>query len=202
MCHRAMKHLCLALMLMAACGCNPNRVADAPIGNYRTITAEPRRDTEAAKRLNRVGLEHLAAGEYDEAVDAFVRALTEDVEFGPAHNNLGKVYYIQKNWYKAAWEFEYAGKLLPRHAEPRNNLGLVLEQAGELDRAVDQYRQAVGLEPGVIAYRGNLARALIRRGDRTDEVRKLLELIVENDTRPEWVLWARQQQAGSGVRFE
>jgi hypothetical protein len=31
---------------------------------------------------------------------------------GPAHNNLGIVYYRQKKYYLAAWEFQYAAKLM------------------------------------------------------------------------------------------
>ena len=36
------------------------------------------------------------------------QALTADIGYGPAHNNLGKVYYHRQNFYLAAWEFEYA----------------------------------------------------------------------------------------------
>jgi len=161
---------------------------------YRTIRVEPRRDTELARKLNQEGLVHLQRAELQDAHESFTQALAADVEFGPAHNNLGKVYFRQSDWYKAAWEFEYARKLMPKHAQPCNNLGLVLEQAGELDRAVDQYRQAVTFDNSV-EFQGNLARALIRRGERTKEVRLLLSDIIERDTRPDWVLWARQQQA-------
>jgi hypothetical protein len=32
---------------------------------------------------------------------------------GPAHNNLGIVYYRQKKYYLAAWEFQHAARLYP-----------------------------------------------------------------------------------------
>lgn len=179
-----------ALLWTSGCASTAGETA----GDYRTIRVEPRRNTDAARRENDAGLSHLGKGELDHAAAAFRRALNEDVEFGPAHNNLGKVHYRNRDWYKAAWEFEYARKLMPKHAEPRNNLGLVLEESGEFDRAADQYREAVALDPGDIQYRANLVRALIRRGDRTDEVRSLLKQVIEEDTRPEWVTWARQQQ--------
>ena len=182
----------------AISGCGTASIRDVPQAPYRTVAAEPGRDTEAARRANQVGLAHLAKGEVDQAAEAFRQALTADVEFGPAHNNLGKVYYRQTDWYRAAWEFEYASKLLPRHAEPRNNLALVLERAGQLDRAVECYREAAGLDPDNIQYRANLVRALIRRGDRTDEVRTLLGQLLETDARPEWRAWARQQQIRIG----
>lgn len=186
----------LAAAVLGGCWSPPS--ATTPGRTYHTVTAEPLRDTEAAKRHNEAGLRHLADGRLDQAADAFSRALTADVEYGPAHNNLGKVYYRKKDSYKAAWEFEYAAKLLPKHAEPRNNLGMVLEDAGELDRAVDQYREAVGLDGDCIEYRANLVRALIRRGDRTQEVRSLLQQVLKQDGRPEWRAWARQQQSRLG----
>mgnify|MGYP006444884737 CR=1 FL=1 len=194
--------LCLMLACACAGGCAARPASTADEGNYRTIRAEPLRDTEAAKEANRRGLRRLDSGELDKAQAAFEQALTADVKFGPAHNNLGKVYFARKNWYKAAWEFENARKLMPRHPGPRNNLALVLERAGELDRAVDLYREAVGLAPDHIAYRANLTRALLKRGDRTKEVHTNLKRILEEDTRTQWLIWAKQRLARIADRFE
>lgn len=187
--------LCLGLagVVLAGIGCARGWKAQSPSRTYTTIRAEPGRDTEAAREANAAGLRHLARDDLEGAAEAFRRALTADVEFGPAHNNLGKVYYRQGDFHKAAWEFEDARRLLPKHAGPRNNLGLVHEEAGELDQAVEYYREAVGLEPDVPAYRANLARALVRRGDRTAEVRLLLRQVLEQDERAAWRTWARGQ---------
>jgi len=187
-------YVLLVLPLLFAVGCESG--SSTTEARYRTVSAEPRRNTELAKQLNQQGLEHLRAERLDQAADHFQRALTADVEFGPAHNNLGRVYYERQRWYEAAVEFDAAAKAMPKRAEPRNNLGLVLEEAGEIDRAVKHYREAVGVEPNNIEYRANLARALLRRGDRTEEVRTLLQQIVDEDERPDWIVWARQQLAG------
>lgn len=189
--HPRLLALLLTLAPLLLVGCETGSSTTEP--RYRTVTAEPRRNTDLARRLNEQGLEHLEAGRLDQAADHFQRALTADVEFGPAHNNLGRVYFERQRWYEAALEFDAAAKAMPKRPEPRNNLGLVLEQAGELDRAVAHYREAVGLAPKSIEYRANLARALLRRGDRTDEVRTLLRQIVDEDRRPDWIVWARQQ---------
>lgn len=185
--------VCLCALMLISLGCAGQETVTPPKVSYRTVTTGPLRNTEAAREANQRGLEHLHAGEIAEAGTAFRQAVERDIEFGPAHNNLGKVYYLQKDWYKAAWEFEYARKQMPRRAEPRNNLGLVLERAGELDNAVNYYREAVSLAPDDIHYRANLARALIRRGDRTPEVFALLRQILDQDTRPAWLIWAKQQ---------
>ena len=187
------KWLTFALMGMTLAGCASSRSGEAQEAGYQTVVPEPRRNIEAAQRENFVGLSHLAEGNLDLAARAFRRALDADIEFGPAHNNLGKVYYLQEDYYQAAWEFECAAELMPRHAAARNNLGLVLEQAGELNQAVERYREALGLEPDRLEYQANLARALVRRGDRTGELRRLLQAVVEHDTRPAWLIWARAQ---------
>ncbi len=185
-------NLCLTAAAFACVGCFDLKMNKGS-EKYRTISTQPFRDTDTAKRENEIGLEHLANDDLDMAEDAFRRALTADVEFGPAHNNLGKVYFKQKKWYKAAWEFERARKLLPNKVEPLNNLGLVCEQAGDLDEAVEYYRQAIKLDSQNIRCRANLARAMIRRGDKTDEVRTLLKEILQDDDRPEWLIWAKKQ---------
>jgi len=185
------------LWLVVACasaGCLDSNAGQPSAAPYHTVRIEPLRDTEAAKQGNQEGLKHLAENDLTAAAQAFQRALAADVEFGPAHNNLGKVYYRQKKWHEAAWEFEYACKLLPKYAEPRNNLGMVLDATGDLTGAIDQYREAISLADNV-QYNGNLASALIRRGDRTEEVRQLLQQLAAKDPRPEWQNWARRQLA-------
>lgn len=185
-------------VLVISAGCANGPVDDASARSYRTVQATPGRDTEAARRANQKGLAHLERGDLEQAARAFHRALADDVEFGPAHNNLGKVYYRQEKWYEAAWEFEYARKLMPKASAPHNNLGLVLEQGDELDQAIERYQQAIQLDPHKIEYRANLARAMVRRGDRTKEVRRLLKQIIEQDSRSKWLTWARRQLAAMG----
>jgi Flp pilus assembly protein TadD len=121
------------------------------------------------------------------------------VMYGPGHNNLGKVYYHQSKLYLAAWEFQYAAKLMPNVPEPRNNLGLVFESAGKLDDAVGSYGEAMRLEPDNVQFIGNLARARVRRGDRDGEVRELLGKLVLRETRPRWAEWAREQLSALSV---
>lgn len=190
---RVASSVCVAAAVLAMAGCASHSAEDVATGPYRTVRAEPRRDTDAAKIANQAGLDHLAKGELDKAAEAFGRALTADVEFGPAHNNLGLVYLKQKDWYTAAREFDFACKLMPRRAEPRGNLGLVYEEAGETDRAVTYYREAISLDGDNVRFRANLVRALMIRGERTDEVRKLLQQVIEKDARVEWQVWAKQQ---------
>ncbi len=59
-------------------------------------------------------------------------------------------------------------------ATTHNNYGLVLEEAGLLDEAADEYRAAIGLVPERALYLSNLAQVERQRGHR-EEARALLE---------------------------
>ena len=80
-----------------------------------------------------------------EAAERMLReALGADLFFGPAHNNLGVLYLREGKLYEAAGEFEWARKLVPGHPDPRMNLALTLEQAGQVDEAIRTYRRRSG----------------------------------------------------------
>lgn len=165
---------------------------------YVTVPESPNRDTAAADRLTRKATELIERDDLNGAEESLKRALAADVTHGPAHNTLGIVYYRTNRYYLAAWEFQYAARLLPHKPEPRNNLGLVLEAVGRLEEAAETYAEAKDLEPDNPQFIGNLARARIRQGDRSSQTRQLLEEIVMKDTRPEWVEWARRRLALMG----
>lgn len=191
--------------LLAAClltvGCktpSPEVLVDSD-EPYRTIRTSPLRDTDAAQKANDQGLTHLDAGELYQAEEAFKRAIQADVDFGPAHNNLGKLYFLKRKFYLAAHEFDDAIQLMPNHAAPHNNLGLTLLEAGKFDDAVDSLRRAVNLEPLQMDYQANLARALVERGDQSEELITLLHAIAARDERVPWRIWASHQLGTYGV---
>ena len=82
---------------------------------------------------------------------------------------------------------------MPHQPIPRNNLGLVFEATGQLEKAEEQFHAALEAEPDNPEFLGNLARAKIRRGERSQELRDLLQQIVVIDTRPQWRTWAEEQ---------
>lgn len=186
--------LCLLLVaslaIVTGCSSTPEEVATA---RYQTDAPGLKGNTEKARELNAQATELVQAEQYDVAEELLKDALTADVTFGPAHNNLGRVYYQKKQYYAAAWEFQYAAKLLPHHAEPRNNLGLVFEAVGDYDKAINHYEEALLIEPNNPELIGNLARTKLNHGDRGPEVRQLLNDLMIKDTRPQWADWARNK---------
>lgn len=180
----------LGLLVVPGCESTPNNQA---VERYQTVAPGVSGNTEKARELNAQAMALILDEQYDEAEELLKDALTADVTFGPAHNNLGRVYYAKKQYYTAAWEFEYAAKLLPHHAEPRNNLGLVFESVGDYDEAVGHYEEALLIEPNNPELIGNLARTRLNRGDRDPEVRRLLNELMLKDSRPHWTEWAQDK---------
>lgn len=192
-----MSRLCVAIIVCLVpllTGCAVFR-SDAEAAKYETVRVSLRHDTAEAIKHNVAGLKALEAGHLDKAEKHFQKALIADVDFGPAHNNLGELYYSQEKLYLAAWEFEYAIKLMPERPEPHNNLGLVYEDASRFAEAMREYETALATETVGIEPFANLTRVRIRRGERSTETAHMLHDLVLKDDRPEWREWAREQLA-------
>ena len=195
-----MRHLIQTrlLLLCVVCVSGCKLFHREPTPKYQTVPASPQRDTktsikehEKALKLleDRLGGPKMLA----KAEEHLQKALVADVTYGPAHNSLGMLYFQQHQLYLAAWEFEYAARVMPGRVEPLNNLGLVLESGGKLDEAIDAYSQAFVIDSQNPHVLGNLARARLRKGDEFEQVRPLLEELVFYDSRPDWVGWAEEQ---------
>ena len=67
-------------------------------------------------------------------------------------------------------------------AQVRHHLGLIEDRAGSLDRAVEEHRTALALDPTLVAARLDLASALHRLG-RNQEAIELYRQVIEVDSR-------------------
>lgn len=187
----------LVSVVTALCGCA--RWSTKPSASYVTVEADSRHDTELARKdynAARKCMEKYLKGkdcDFEKAEKLLQEALANDVRFGPAHHSLGVLYLWQKKLYLAAWEFEYAARLMPDRFEPLNNLGLVYESVGKYEQAMGFYllaREKAPNNPEVIA---NLARASFRNGETVEQMRTVLEDILATDSRTEWRCWAAEK---------
>lgn len=178
---------------MAACsaaialsnGCAGNSGPYAP----QTQTA---RDTFKAQSLNQKAA---AIMDKDPAkAESVLRdALTADLFFGPAHNNLGIVYLRKNELFSAASEFEWARKLMPGHPDPRMNLALTLERAGRVDEALTAYASALETYEGHMPTIEAMTRLRIKSGRADDKTRSMLEDIALKGETQQWRQWAKMQ---------
>ena len=166
-----------------------------PPGPSAQSQAANERKLAEARRLNEQATRNIAEGNLDEAQRKLEAAIELAPSFGPAHNNLGILFFRQERFNQAAWEFRAAARLLPDKAQPRNNEGRVFEAVGKLSEALKSYDEAHKLEPANPEIAANLARMMLLTGRREARLRELLELVAGADTRPKWQAWAREQLA-------
>ena len=120
-------------------------------------------------------------------------ALTADLFFGPAHNNLGVLFLKQGKRYDAASEFEWARKLMPGHPDPWVNLAMTLEEAGRVDDALASYNAALEVAPAYLPAIQGLARLTARSGRESEHLGHWLETIATRGHAPAWVEWAARE---------
>ncbi|MEK6249276.1 MAG: tetratricopeptide repeat protein, partial [Planctomycetales bacterium] len=168
---------------------------------YQTVEADLDRDTKTAEKENEKAVLLMAKVnpyhpvKLEKAEAALNQALVADVTYGPAHNNLGKLYFLQNKFYHAAWEFEYALRLMPERVEPINNLGMVYEAVGKFGQAIEAYQSALAIDPRDPNLIGNLVRTRMRSGESVADVQHLLQALILFEERPDWAGWAREQMA-------
>ncbi|MEM1108464.1 MAG: tetratricopeptide repeat protein [Planctomycetota bacterium] len=166
---------------------------ETPRESTRQVVVELSGDPRIAQTAYELGLAKIGVGNLDAAEVHFRDAIDADVSHGPAHNNLGKIQYQNRQLRDAALSFQRAAENMPFRPEPANNLGLVFEAGNRLDAAVREYEKALSLDSENLVYVGNLARARVKRGDDDASLRRQLWQIADNDSREPWVEWARKQ---------
>jgi Tfp pilus assembly protein PilF len=176
-----------ALVLTLAVSCR-----SAGSGPYER-PGEAGRNSIRAQELNAEAAD-LIASEPEKAEALLRAALTADIFFGPAHNNLGVLHLKAGRLYEAAEEFEWARKLMPGHPDPRMNLALTLEQAGKTDQAIQTYKTALEVWPGHIATVQALARLDVTSGRKSPELAGWLDEIALRGETEGWRRWATAQR--------
>lgn len=180
-----MRVAALLVAMLASVGCR-----SVPAGPYNPPGALTRSTVEA-ERLNQRAADLIH--EDPAAAEKLLReALTKDLFYGPAHNNLGIVFLGQRKLYEAANEFEWARKLLPGHPDPRVSLALTLETAGQNDEALRSYEAALEVAPEHLPAIQGAARLVLRSGASDERLDRWLRRISLSDD-PVWSLWARDQ---------
>jgi Flp pilus assembly protein TadD len=173
----------VAALLLGACR------SSAPLTAYNA-PAESARNPVEADRLSRQAADAIERGELDEAESLLRRALSHDLYFGPAHNNLGVVFLERGQLYEAANEFEWARKLMPSEPDPRVNLGICLERAGRIDDAMASFDAALQVSPEHLPAIQGAALLAVRSGREEPRLSAWLSVIAQRSD-GNWKQWAR-----------
>ena len=159
-------------------------------GPYASQESEAR-ETARAERLTKEAAA-LIASDPVRAEELLREALSADLFFGPAHNNLGVVFLQREQLYEAANEFEWARKLMPGHPDPRFNLAMTLEQAGQVDEALASYSAALEVYDGFLPAIQGLASLTLKSGREDERMQGWLEDIALRSDQPRWSDWAKK----------
>ncbi len=180
----------VAIWLLTLGGCS--RFRKSGEGGYETIGNVPVAQAEQAKKLNSDAMKAARKGDWEKAEQLLKEALESEVNYAPAHNNLGQIYLRRHQLYLAAWEFEFAINLMPDRVEPYINLGLVYETAGQLDKAAQAYESALERAPDSRDALSCCARVAVKQDHDPGRATWLLEQVVMHDDRADWLGWAKE----------
>lgn len=163
--------------------------------NETMIRVSASRNPAKAARLTWAGVKAFNVGAHEEALEKFSAAIAVDETYGPAHNNLGLLFYEEGDLYDAVLSFEAAMDYMPNDPSVYYNLGLALESAGKSQEAMDLYHQAVEMDPANPIFLGNLVRLRVRLGEHDPSLVAQLQDLILIETRPSWRRWADGQLA-------
>lgn len=203
--HRASCIVALVLVSSLVGGVGgPGGCASAPRSSPYSPLSEGSRDTIKAQQLTQQAA-GLIVTDPDKAEKLLREALTADLTFGPAHNDLGVLELNRGHLYEAASEFEWARKLIPGHPDPRMNLALTLEKAGRNEEALATYNTALEVYPGHMPTMQALARLQVRTNRTDDRTSGYMSEIALAGETPEWRHWAQSRlaiTAGTGTAIK
>jgi len=102
---------------------------------------------------------------YDEAVEAYGRALEIRANFPVALSNLGNTLRQLGRLDEAVASCQRALEFKPDYSTAYNNLGVVYVALGDLEAAKTTFEKSLELMPDGVVAQTNLAAALVRQGD-------------------------------------
>jgi Flp pilus assembly protein TadD len=123
-------------------------------------------------------------------LEAFTRATTLDPNNAGAWTNRANALRALGRSREAAEGYGTARRLAPRDPSPANGLGVLALEAGDLDRAVALFTEALALDPRYHEARMNLAVAEVRRGHPA-AARAALDALLQARPDPETALKAK-----------
>jgi tetratricopeptide (TPR) repeat protein len=122
------------------------------------LTAAEEVDPESATVPRLLARAHGAKGEFEQAVDAYRRAIALDGSDAWSMNNLGLLYLEQGFMEDALPYLAKAVMMKEKVAAFHNNLGMALEHQGRFVAAATAYKGALTADPGYKKATQNLAR--------------------------------------------
>ena len=103
-------------------------------------------------------------GKFEEAVEAYNKALSIKPDLAEVYNNLGNAFRDQDKFEEAIEAYNKALTIKPDYAEAYNNLGNAFRDRGKLEEAIEAYNKALSIKPDYAEAHNNLGNALQNQG--------------------------------------
>lgn len=130
---------------------------------------------QSDRQLIRSGNSHYRAKQYAKAETDYRKALAKNSQNSQAAYNLGRVLQEQGKMKEALAQYDAAAKMEKdrgRRAMSYHNMGTIHQKQQELDKAVNDYKQALLLNPNDNETRYNLAQCLRQRQQQKQQQNK------------------------------
>lgn len=152
---------CIPLMS----SCATEKPMDKPAWNIQPVYKVNNVAADNPNAQYQVGRYFQGQKRYEQAAEAYKKAIASDDGFVEAHNGLGVVYSLQGKYDAAVTEFVIAIGLSPKASHLYNNLGHTFYLKGAYAEAVSALEQAASLDPGNARTMKNLGMAYAKAGE-------------------------------------
>ncbi len=139
-------------------------------------------------------------GQYEEALDACVRAIGQDPDYADAHAYLSETYSNLGNWDASYDEAVKALELNDRSVEAHRAMAYALEVRGDYEGAAQSYQQAIALHPRLGHLYAGLALNYRVLGDydlAIEQFQKAIEIDPDNPKAYDQLGWTYYQMGDS-----
>lgn len=163
---------CIALMT----SCASNQSTSAAPWTIKT-TAVTKSSNDKPEAMYQLGRYYQGQNRFNEAVNAYLKALNADANFVEAHNGLGVVYSRQGKYREAIAAFQAAILQTPKAAHLYSNMGYAYYLQGQYAESVKALEQATKLDPHNQRALNNLGQAYAKAGSTTQSALAFSEAI-------------------------
>lgn len=163
---------------------------------YKALDMNPPRKDKYALYVN-MGIVFDNLGEYEKAIQSYLKAVEQIDNDHVVYNNLGYAYLLQGKFSEAISYFDKSISLNSKFAYSYNNRGFAFANLGNFDKAFEDFKTSLLLDPsnphlykfrGISYYKSgnfseakiNLEKALEMEPDFTDEISPILTEISNN----------------------
>lgn len=111
-----------------------------------------------------LGVKYALAGHYEQAIEAFQRAVRYEPKDADAYFSLGNAYAGLHRWKEAVEAYQQALRLNRNDGEASRNLGLAYYNLGEYAQAIEAFKRAIHIYPTWAEAHFDLSNAYYKAG--------------------------------------